>query len=325
MNQSPRKSSQWKTNSQNPSMMRNSTSNKSLFKTLNNTHHLMSYLKNGLTLTQSGKGQKRIPDNGMSTLKRKVLDLKVKLSSLQGERARKDELESRLSHLQQKKRKEETDQRNELEQLMRTLSALKGDLAEQKTRLQRMELKREMKTQDLKKMEELIQAKGEELVDLKEKYTEECKLKNDLLAERDSLEKEMFLLNEESNKIDIESVRLERELREAQSRQKVALEQTERIQSIFESRNEQLIDSELNNKNTKEQVEDIKKRVAEMEEQKNDIENSLRDVRSEIEDLKAQKENLKKQNNNFNMVNVRKNFDLNDFAEEQEALEISNR
>jgi chromosome segregation ATPase len=285
----------------------------------------MSYLKNGLNNTASTKLNNRIPENGLSTLKRKVLDLKVKLSSLQGERARKEELESRLTHLQQKKRKEETAQRNELEQLMRTLSALKGDLEEQKTRIQRMELKKEMKTQDLKKMEELIYAKEEELSDLQAKCVEDSKLKNELLAERDSLEKEMFLINEEGNKIDIETVRLERDLREAQARQKILIEQTERVQGVFESRNEQLISAEESNKNTKQQMEELKGRVMELEEQKNDIEDGLREVKMQIEDMKAEKENLKKQNNNFNMVNTRKNYDLNEFMEEQEGLEISNR
>lgn len=42
-------------------------------------------------------------------------------------------------------------------------------------------------------------------------------------------------------------------------------------------------------------------------------------------DLKADKDNIKKQNNNYSMVNIRKNFDVNEFVEEQENLEISNR
>lgn len=86
-----------------------------------------------------------------------------------------------------------------------------------------------------------------------------------------------------------------------------------------------MISAEENNKITKEKLEETKQRVAELEEQKNDILSTLREVKNEISDLKAQKENLKKKSNNFNMVNVRKNFDVNEFVEEQETLEISNR
>ena len=225
-------SNQWNSATQNKSKLMNSGSNKSLFKTLNNSYHLSSYFKNGLMQTSQVKANNGVPESGLSVLKRKVLDLKCKLSGLQGERAKKAELETKLDQLQQKKQKEEAKNRAEIEELMRSLSSLKGDLEEQKTRLQRAELKKEIKSQDLKKMEELVSAKEEELEELQAKRVGESKKMNDLLAEKDSLEKEAFLLKEEANRLDLESARLARLLREAQARQKVALEQTERIQVL---------------------------------------------------------------------------------------------
>ena len=65
--------------------------------------------------------------------------------------------------------------------------------------------------------------------------------------------------------------------------------------------------------------------MLELETQKNDIEASLRETKNDISELIAQKENFKKQNNNYNRINIKKNFDVNEFVEEQESLEISNR
>ena len=48
-------------------------------------------------------------------------------------------------------------------------------------------------------------------------------------------------------------------------------------------------------------------------------------MQGDISELKARKEQLKKQSSNYNMVNIRKNLDMNEFEEEQETLEISNR
>lgn len=219
---------QWKSAPQNISNQKSTKNTSSLFNTLNNTVHLTSYFKNGLSKNTIGKPIHG--DEGNSTFKRRVLDLKCKLAALQSERTRKSELESKLADLEKQKQKEEREGRSELDELMRTLSHLKGELEEQKTRLTRAELKRDIKTQDLRKIEDLVAAKGEEKEDLSKRRGLESRRVNDLLAEKDSLEKEAFLTREEANRLDLEEARLDRQLREARARQKATLEQTERVQ-----------------------------------------------------------------------------------------------
>ena len=149
---------------------------------------------------------------------------------MKSQRTRKSELESKLADLEKQKQKEEREGRSELDELMRTLSHLKGELEEQKTRLTRAQLKRDIKTQDLRKIEDLVAAKGEEKEDLSNRWGLECRRVYDLLAEKDSLEKEAFLTREEANRLDLEEARLDRQLGEARARQKATLEQTECVQ-----------------------------------------------------------------------------------------------
>jgi chromosome segregation ATPase len=221
---------QWKSETQNKTYLKESKSNQSLLNSLNNTYHLHSYFKNGVSKDTNVKAKSHHMENGLSLLKRKVLDLKCKLSGLQKQRERKAELESRLEQLEKDKDAEERVTRKELDELMRGVSVLKGSVEEQKSQLQRLELKREIKTQDLNKIQELVEAKGEELEDLQERRAEaSCKM-NQELAQKDSLDKELYLLKEEGHRLELEAAGLDRQLREVCNRHKVALDQTERIQ-----------------------------------------------------------------------------------------------
>ena len=226
----PNDSKQWKSSSINKKYLFNSGSKKSTFRVLNNTHHLTSYFKNEVLNTSNTKSQKRVYEGETAILKRKVLDLKCKLSRLQGERGRNTELKNRLAELQKQKYEEENRNRNEIDQLMRKLCNLKGQREEQKTKLLRLEMQKEIKDQDLKKMEELVNAKEEELEDLQEKRSCLNKNKNQLLGEKDSQEKEIYLIREECNTIDLNSAKLMRQLRDVESKKKKALTQTNRIQ-----------------------------------------------------------------------------------------------
>ena len=199
-----------------------------MFRTLNNTHHLTSYFKNGILQNKSQSSSIRPGEN--SVLKRRLLDLKCKLSRLQGEKAKKQELEQRLSELQNLKNVEERKSRAEIDKMMRNLSGLKGELEEQKMQLKRVELQRELKNQDLKKMEELVNAKEEELEELQEKGEEQNERKNSLLGERDSLEKEIYLMKQEGHRLDLECGKLIKELKSTESKHKKMLNQTERVQ-----------------------------------------------------------------------------------------------
>lgn len=223
-------SPQWKSSPKNSQNLLNSDSKKSIFRTLNNTHHLTSYFKNGILQNKNIKPQSRSQAGENSNLKRRLLDLKCKLSRLQGEKAKKRELEQRLSELQNLKNEEEKNNRAEIDKLMRSLSGLKGELEEQKMQIKRVELQKNLKNQDLKKMEELVNAKEEELEELQQRGDSQSLKKNRLLGERDSLGKEGDLLRQESARLDLESGKLERELRETQGKHKTILNQTGRIQ-----------------------------------------------------------------------------------------------
>ena len=207
-----------------------SNSQKSFFNNLDNTQNFVSYLKNGYNTKRQTSPNMDMSNQGLSDLKRRVLDLKCKLSSLQCERTKKIELETKLQRLLSTKNQKENMNRVELEALMRKLSTMKGNLEEEKTVLQRMRLKKEQKLQDAHKMEELLDAKSDELAQIKMKKDEFSKENNRLSGQKDSLEKEEFLLKEETSKLELDEARLQRQLAEKQIQHKNALAQTEKLQ-----------------------------------------------------------------------------------------------
>lgn len=261
----------------------------------------------------------------VSLLKKRVLELKCKLSALQSQKTLKEELKQKIRILQEKKSQIENTGVKNLENLMRQLSKLKGETEEEKMLLARQKNLKQQKENDIGKMEELIEAKNEELSEIQSKVSEFKNQKNSLLAEIDSNEKTVFLIGEETTKKNLESLRLERQLQEIEKENKRLLNNSEKIQEIFDSKNDQLELAEENNKELKEKLTEFKSRVSEVEQIRNDLKDEYEQNRINLNELKNQKDGLRKQIRNFEIVNQKKNFDVNEFLEEQQYLTISNK
>lgn len=224
------------------SLFQRTSSNKSFFQALNNSDNLVSYIKNGFEQTMSAKRGNGPMGNNVSILKRRLLDLKCKFSALQGERTRKVQLQGKLKEVMKEKIDKENLNREETEGLMKNLSLLRGRLEEEKMILQKAKLTKEHKIQDIRKMEELVNAKGEELNELEAKRTEFRKKHNVLMSEKDSHEKEHFLLTEEVGRLELEGTRLDRHLKKSQANHKNALITTEKMQVPYLFLNDYLTD-----------------------------------------------------------------------------------
>lgn len=261
----------------------------------------------------------------VSVLKKRVLDLKCKLSSLQSQKTRSNELKQEIKTLSASKYQKENMGVKNLEELMRKLSRLKGETEEQKMLLSRQKTVKEQKENDISKMEELIEAKNEEFLDIQNKVVEMKEHKNSLLANIDSNEKSVFLVGEEITKINLENIRLDRKLKEMDKEHNRLQMISEKIQENFENKNHQLEFSEENNKSLKEVINEIKKKVNDAEHQRNELKNEFEQSRTHLQELKNQREALRKQIRNFEAVNQKKYYDINEFLEEQQLLIISNK
>lgn len=261
----------------------------------------------------------------VSILKKRVLDLKCKLSSLQSEKTRSNELKQQIKTLSASKYQKENMGVKHLEELMRKLSRLKGETEEQKMLLSRQKTVKEQKENDISKMEELIEAKNEEFLEVQNKVMEMKEHKNSLLANIDSNEKSVFLIGEEITKVNLENVRLDRKLKELNKEHNRLQMMSEKIQENFENKNHQLEFSEDNNKSLKEVINEIKKKVNDAEHQRNELKNEFEHSRTHLQELKNQREALRKQIRNFETVNQKKHYDINEFLEEQQLLIISNK
>lgn len=214
-------SENWRTSSQRRMRLDADSSHRNTFLKNHRTDNLARHLKNvfsGVSPNPTKQLPTRNPSRQVSTLKRKILDLKCRLSGLKEESTKKIELEAKIQKMLRDRADREACNRKVSERLIQQLAVLKGETEEIRTRAVKMGQERAQKGEDLRKLEELLDTKNLEIQKMQQENISRRMELKELQAERDSKEKEEFLLQEEMRSLELEGARLECQLQDMRTK-----------------------------------------------------------------------------------------------------------
>ena len=230
-------SENWRNSSQRRIRLDRESSHRNTFLNNHRTQNLARHLKNVFSSQTSRPNKAELvsnPSKQVSTLKRRILDLKCRLSSLKEETTKKGELESKIQKMLEGRAERESNHRRVTEKLIRDLAVLKGETEEVRTRGVKAGEERQQKADDLRKMEELLDVKNLEIQRLQQENVRRRMELKELEAERDSKEKEEFLIQEEMRSLELDEARLESQLQELRAKIAREAHQSSKMQVFFE-------------------------------------------------------------------------------------------